>query len=154
MRAFLVASAACVGLVNAVLYSLVSDNTLDPFFEPRLGPPSLLLLYALCAVFVGLAISGALLTFAERDLLGPFFARYGLMVLSVCVGGTVLAPFLTTIALFFDEEAYTPANTTELLSAILFSALPGGVLGAAEGVVLGFPLAGLLGMFRNGAATR
>lgn len=149
MRVFLLAAAALVGLANAALYSLISDNSLDRFSEMRLGPPSLLLLYALCAVFVGLAISGVLLLLAERDLRDRFFARYGLMVLSVCVGGTVLAPFLTTITFIFDRVAYAPTNTSELLSAILFSALPGGVLGATEGVVLGFPLAGLLGMVRG-----
>lgn len=155
MRAFLLAAAALVGLANAALYSLVSDNNLDRLFEARLGaPPSLLLLYALCAVFVGLVISGVLVLLAERHLREGFFARYGLMVLSVCAGGVILAPFLTAVTFFFDREAYAPATTSGLLSAILFSALPGGVLGAAEGVVLGFPLAALLGMFRDEAGAR
>lgn len=149
MRAFLVVAAALVGLANAILYSLVSDNNLDRLFELEAGPPSLLLLYVLCAVFVGLAISGVLLMLAERDLREGFFARYGLMVLSVCAGGVVLAPFLTTVTFFFDAQAYAPATTSRLLSAILFSALPGGVLGATEGVVLGLPLAALLGLFRG-----
>ncbi len=142
-------AAALVGLANAILYSLVSDNNLDRLFELEAGPPSLLLLYVLCAVFVGLAISGVLLMLAERDLREGFFARYGLMVLSVCAGGVVLAPFLTTVTFFFDAQAYAPATTSRLLSAILFSALPGGVLGATEGVVLGLPLAALLGLFRG-----
>ena len=149
MRVFLLAAAVVVGLANAALYGLISDNDLDLLLELRPGPPSLLLLYALCAVFVGIAISGALLLLAGRDLQERFFARYGLMVLSVCAGGAILAPFLTTVTLFLDQESYAPANTSELLSAILFSVLPGGVLGAAEGVILGFPLAGLLGMFRD-----
>lgn len=149
MRAFLLAASALVGLANAVLYSLVSDNNLDRLFEPQPGPPSLLLLYVLCAVFVGLAISGVLVLLAERDLREGFFARYGLMVLSVCAGGVILAPLLTTVKFFFDAAAYVPATTSELLSAILFSALPGGVLGATEGVILGFPLAALLGVFRG-----
>lgn len=150
----MLAAAALVGLANATLYSLVSDNDLDRLSGLRLGAPSLLLLFALCAVFVGFAICGALLLLAERDLREGFFARYGLMVLSVCVGGAVLAPFLTTITFFFDKEAYPPTSTPELLSAILFSALPGGVLGATEGVILGFPLAGLLGVFRGETESR
>ncbi len=154
MRAFLLAAAALVGLANATLYSLISDNSLDRLFELRPGPPALFLMYALCGVFVGIAISGVLLLVAERDLRDRFFARYGLMVLSVCIGGMVLSPFLTTVMFFFDNEAYMPTSTSELLSAILFSTLPGGVLGAAEGVVLGLPLAGLLGRFRDETDTR
>ncbi len=76
------------------------------------------------------------------------------MVLSVCIGGMVLSPFLTTVTFYFDNEAYVPTSTSELLPAILFSTLPGGVLGAAEGVVLGFPLAGLLGIFRDATDAR
>src|SRR5215204_5080611 len=97
MRIFLMAVAVLVGIANATLYSLIGNNTFDNLFEWQRDPWSLYVLYALCAVFVGLLVSGSLLKFAEEELQERFFARYGVLVLAICLGGAVLAMFLTTI---------------------------------------------------------
>ena len=40
-----------------------------------------------------------------------------------------------------------PSRPPEILYTAVFAVVAGGVLGATEGVVLAFPLAGLLGLF-------
>jgi len=86
MRLFLLVAAVTVGVANATLYSFIGNNTFDNLFEWRRDPWSLYMLYAFTAIFVGLLISGTLLRFAEGVLRETFFARYGLMVLTICAG--------------------------------------------------------------------
>jgi hypothetical protein len=148
------AAAMLVGLANATMYSLFGNNTFDNLFEWRIDPWPLYLMYALCAVFVGLLISGGILKFAERDLRDRFFARYGLMVLAICIGGAILAVFLTTATFMFDETAYVPRRISETFYTLALVTIPGAMLGAIEGVVLAFPLAWLLGLFRKRASPR
>ena len=147
MRIFLMAVAVLVGLANATLYSLIGNNTFDNLFAWQRDPWSLYLLYAFTAVFVGLLISGTLLRFAEDILRETFFARYGLMVLTMCIGGTVLAVFLTTITFMFDPDAVTPSRISEASYTLALVTVPGAMLGAIEGAVLALPLAWLLGLF-------
>lgn len=147
MRIFLIVAAVLVGLANATLYSLIGNNTFDNLFEWQRDPWSLYVLYALCAVFVGLLISGSALRFAEDDLQDRFFARYGVMVLAICLGGAVLAVFLTLATFMFDERSYVPGRVSETFYSLAMVAIPGAMLGAVEGVVLAFPLAWLLGLF-------
>ncbi len=149
MHVFLIAAAVLVGLANATLYSAFGDSAWGGPFVWRLEPWPLSAAYALCAVLTGLVVSGALLLFVSQDLQGSFFARYGLMVLAICLGGAMLATLLIAITFAFGDEVYVPSRTSELLYAIAFSAIPGGVLGAVEGVVLAFPLAATLGLFRG-----
>lgn len=149
MRIFLMAAAVVVGLANATLYSLIGNNTFDDLFEWQTDPWSLYVMYALCAVFVGLLISGGLLKFAEGDLQDRFFARYGVMVLAICIGGAMLAIFLTTATFMFDEKAYVPRRVSETFYTLALVTIPGAMLGAIEGVVLAFPLAWILGLFRK-----
>ncbi len=150
MRIFLIAAAVLVGVANATLYSLIGNNTFDNLFDWQRDPWPLYLLYAFSAVFVGLLISGGLLRFAEGVIREEtFFARYGLMVLTICLGGAVLAVFLTTITFLFDNNALTPTRFSEAFYALAFVTIPGGMLGAVEGVVLAFPLAWLLGLFKK-----
>jgi hypothetical protein len=152
MRVFLMAAAVLVGIANATLYSLIGNNTFDNLFEWQRDPWSLYLLYAATALFVGLLTSGTLLRFAEDVLRETFFARYGLMVLTICAGGAVLAVFLTTISFLFDPDAVTPTRITETVLTLARVAVPGAMLGAIEGVVLAFPLAWLLGLFKKRGA--
>ena len=149
MRIFLMAAAVAVGLANATLYSLIGNNTFDDLFAWQTDPWSLYVMYALCAVFVGLLISGGLLKFAEGDLQDRFFARYGVMVLAICIGGAMLAIFLTTATFMFDENAYVPRRVSETFYTLALVTIPGAMLGAIEGVVLAFPLAWVLGLFRK-----
>jgi hypothetical protein len=147
MRIFLMVSAVLVGLANATLYSLIGNNTFDNLFEWQRDPWSLYLLYALSAVFVGLLISAVILRFAEGDLQDRFFARYGVMVVAICIGGAVLAIVLTTVTFLFDARAYVPSRISEVAYSLAMVSIPGAMLGAVEGVVLALPLAWLLGLF-------
>jgi|SRR5215213_7676884 hypothetical protein len=149
MRLFLLVAAVTVGVANATLYSFIGNNTFDNLFEWRRDPWSLYMLYAFTAIFVGLLISGTLLRFAEGVLRETFFARYGLMVLTICAGGAVLAVFLTTISFMFDPAAVAPTRISQTVVTLGMVMVPGAILGATEGVVLAFPLAWLLGLFKK-----
>ena len=149
MRLFLLVAAIVVGIANATLYSFIGNNTFDNLFEWQRDPWSLYLLYTFTAVFVGLMISGILLRFAEAVLRETFFARYGLMVLTICAGGAVLAVFLTTVTFMFDPEAVAPTHISQTTYTLAKVTIPGAMLGAIEGVILAFPLAALLGLFKK-----
>jgi hypothetical protein len=152
MRLFLLVAAVVVGVANATLYSLIGNNTFDNLFEWTRDPWSLYMLYAFTGMFVGLLISGTLLRFAEDVLRDSFFARYGLMVLTICAGGAVLAVFLTTITFMFDPAAVVPTRISQTTYTLAMVAVLGAMLGAIEGVVLAFPLAWLLGLFKKAGA--
>jgi hypothetical protein len=152
MRIFLMVAAVLVGVANATLYSLIGNNTLDNLFDWQRDPWPLYLLYAISGVFVGLLIAGGLLRFAEGILRETFFARYGLMVLTICIAGAILAVFLTTITFLFDDEALAPKGFSEASYALAFVTIPGAMLGAIEGAVLAFPLAWVLGLFKKRGA--
>ena len=152
MRLFVLVAAVVVGVANATLYSFIGNNTFDNLFEWQRDPWSLYMLYAFTAIFVGLLISGTLLRFAEDVLRDSFFARYGLMVLTISVGGAVLAVFLTTISFMFDPAAVAPTRISQTTYTLAKVTVPGAMLGAIEGVVLAFPLAWLLGLFKKRSA--
>ena len=152
MRLCLLVAAVVVGVANATLYSFIGNNTFDNLFEWQRDPWSLYMLYAFTAVFVGLLISGTLLRFAEDVLRDSFFARYGLMVLTICVGGVVLAVFLTMITFLFDPNAVAPSRIGQTTYTLAMVTIPGAMLGAIEGIVLAFPLAWLLGLFKKQSA--
>src|ERR671911_237452 len=152
MRLFLLVAAVVVGVANATLYSFIGNNTFDNLFEWQRDPWSLYMLYAFTAVFVGLLISGTLLRFAEDVMRDSFFARYGLMVLTICVGGVVLAVFLTMITFLFDPNSVAPSRLSQTTYTLAMVTVPGATLGAIEGVVLAFPLAWLLGLFKKQSA--
>jgi uncharacterized membrane protein AbrB (regulator of aidB expression) len=145
------AAAVLIALANAILYSLIGNNTFTNLFDFHLDPWSLSAMYVLCAVFAGLLVAGGLIRFAEKILRETFFARYGLMVLAICIGGAVLAILLTGITFLFDDAAYVPRGISETAYTLLLVTLPGATLGAIEGVVLAFPLAWLLGRLQRRA---
>ena len=144
------AAAVLIALANAIMYSLIGNNTFSNLFDFHLDPWSLSAMYVLCAVFAGLLVAGGLIGFAEKILRETFFARYGLMVLAICIGGAVLAILLTTITFLFDEAAYAPRGTLETTYTLALVTIPGATLGAIEGVILAFPLAWLLGRLGEG----
>ena len=151
MRIFLMAAAVLIALANAILYSLIGNNTFTNLFDFHLDPWSLSALYVLCAIFAGLLVAGGLIGFAEKVLEETFFARYGVMVLAICIGGAMLAILLTTVTYLFDEAAYVPRATSETIYTLVLVTIPGATLGAIEGVILAFPLAWLLGLFEDRA---
>jgi len=149
MRIFLMVAAVLIALANATLYSLIGNNTFSNLFDIHPDPWSLSAMYALCAVFVGLLVAGGILAFAQKVLRESFFARYGLMVLAICIGGAALAILLTTITFLFDAAAYVPRGISETSYTLALVTIPGATLGAIEGVILAFPLAWLLGLLRE-----
>ena len=149
MRIFLMAAAVLIALSNAILYSLIGNNTFTNLFDFHLDPWSLCALYALCAIFAGLMVAGVLISLAEKILRESFFARYGLLVLAICIGGAALAILLTTVTFLFDDAAYVPRATSETIYTLVLVTIPGATLGAIEGVILAFPLAWLLGLFKE-----
>ena len=138
------AAAVLIALANAILYSLIGNNTFSNLFDFHLDPWYLSSMYVLCGVFVGLLVAGGLIAFAEKVLRETFFARYGLMVLAICIGGAVLAILLTTVTFLFDEAAYVPRGAAETAYTFLLVTIGGATLGAIEGVILAFPMAWLL----------
>lgn len=146
MRLLLSIVAVMLGLANSVLYNLFGDDgSMGPFgWEFQQWPQSAL--YALTGVVAGLLISGAFMRFARSELGGSFFGRYGLMVLAVCLGGAAMGPLLVFATILLGTDVFVPSRPSEFASVALFSIVAGWVIGAVEGVVLGFPLAGLLGM--------
>ena len=140
------AAAVLIALANAILYSLIGNNTFTNLFDFHLDPWSLSAMYVLCAVFAGLLVAGGLIGFAEKVLRESFFARYGLMVLAICIGGAMLAILVTTVTYLFDDAAYVPRGLTEATYTLVLVTIPGATLGAIEGVILAFPLAWLLGL--------
>jgi hypothetical protein len=149
MRILLMAAAVLIALANAILYSLIGNNTFTNLFDFHLDPWSLSALYVLCAIFAGLLVAGGLIGFAEKVLGESFFARYGVMVLAICIGGAMLAILLTTVTYLFDDAAYVPRATSETIYTLVLVTIPGATLGAIEGVILAFPLAWLLGLFKE-----
>jgi hypothetical protein len=149
MRIFLMAAAVLIALANAILYSLIGNNTFTNLFDFHLDPWSLSALYVLCAIFAGLLVAGGLIGFAEKVLGESFFARYGVMVLAICIGGAMLAILLTTVTYLFDDAAYVPRAASETIYTLVLVTIPGATLGAIEGVILAFPLAWLLGLFKE-----
>ena len=135
-----------IALANAVMYSLIGNNTFTNLFDFHLDPLTLSALYVLCAVFAGLLVAGGLIAYAEKVLRETYFARYGLMVLAICLGGAALAILLTTVTFLFDDAAYVPRGTSETVYTLVLVTIPGATLGAIEGVILAFPLAWLLGL--------
>ena len=129
-------SAVLVGLANVLVVSLAGGGELGNALRWNLDPwwPHNAL-YALCATVAGLVVSSVFLRFARRELRGTFFARYGFMVLAICLGGVLLYGSPLTIT----------ERLVEVSSRLPLTVVAGGVLGVAEGVVLAFPLAAVLG---------
>jgi hypothetical protein len=154
VAAFVRISAVLVGMANMFLLSLAGDGELGRAFVLNLDPwwPHNFL-YALAAVFAGLLVSSITLRFAQRELEGSSFARYGVMVLAICLGGAVLSVLLRASDILFDEREPMPQGL-EILYDIALPAVAGGIVGLIEGVYLAFPLSWLLGMFGDRTAER
>ncbi len=145
-------AAVFIGFANATVFALISDKPLEDAFSYFLGDlPQwpVIILYAISAIGAGLLISAVVLKFMQSSLRGSFFARYGVMVLAVCLGGVLLSVFLSAVTYAFEDHLTVTKRITWALSSVPFTAVAGGVLGASEGVILAFPLAAVLGRFRT-----
>ena len=64
----------------------------------------------------------------RRDLQGSFFARYGLMVLALCIGGVVLS-LLTAVTGSLDDGVMVTSRSLEILQLAVFALVVGGYIG-------------------------
>jgi hypothetical protein len=62
----------------------------------------------------------------RRDLQGSFFARYGLMVLALCIGGVELS-LLTAVTGSLDDGVMVPSRPLETLQLAVYALVVGGV---------------------------
>ena len=85
-------------------------------------------LYAVSAIMAGLSGSGVFLRFMRRDLQGSFFARYGLVVLALCIGGVVLS-LLTAVTGSLDDGVMVPSRPLETLQLAVYALVVGGYIG-------------------------
>ena len=145
-------AAVLIGFANIAVFVLISDKPLEDassYFLGDLPQWPVIVLYAISAIGAGLLISAVVLEFMQSGLRGCFFARYGVMVLAVCLGGMLLSVLLSAVTYAFEDHLTVTRRITWALSSAPFTAVAGGVLGAAEGVILAFPLAAILGRFRT-----
>lgn len=152
MDTFVRLSAILVGLTNAAVFALGADKPLDDAFLYLLGelPPwPLVALYALSAILAGLLASEIVLRFVQGGLRGDFYARHLTMVLAVSVGGMLLGKFLVSVSALTNGAVPMPDRLVGVLVATPIAGFVGGWLGFAEGLLLGFPLAVVLGLFRG-----
>lgn len=152
VAAFVRIAGVLLGMANAAMYTLTADKPLDDaflYFFGDIPPWPVIFLYAISAAGAGLLTSAVVLRFMQPGLRGNFFARYGVMVLAVCLGGAVLSVLLSALTYSFDDHLSAINRITWAVSSLPFDVVAGGVLGAAEGVILAFPLAAMLGLFRG-----
>jgi hypothetical protein len=143
-------SAVSVGLANlAVLAGLFDSDSPLRRGEVAVGealPPVLILVVA------GLLTSEIVLrTF--KPLREKFFERYSFTVLAVCLGGMLMGGLLAGLFALNGVLFPKPSTILQGIVAALMSGLVGAAfglgLGLAEGLVLAFPIAAILGLFRS-----
>lgn len=106
---------------------------------------------SLLAVVAGLVASEVVLRLGRPALGGRFAARYGITLLGMCLGGALLGGSSLALGLLNNQPGIqygaggVPLLVYAALAYGLIAAVVGGVLGALEGLVLGFPLAAILG---------
>lgn len=143
--------AVLVGLANlAVLAALNGVDAGD-----RVGSAIWEVLPPVLAVVVaGFVTSEIVLRwFKSLALAERFFARYGTAVFTLCFGGAIMGGMLVFVLILNDALIpglpATPEQIVPALLVILAGAAFGLALGLAEGVILAFPLAVILGRFSD-----
>ena len=145
MAAFLRITAILVGLANLIFFTAMGD------FPPvRVGDVAWLQVFALVlvAVVAGLLISELLLGPMRRFLEGAFFWRYAAIAFGVCLGGAVSGALLPLSALI-DLSPPLAERAGIALAGAVYIGIGGTLVGLVEGLVLAFPLAALLDLFRD-----
>ena len=98
-------------------------------------------LLLLASVVAGLLVAEVLLRLMRPALEGEFPLRYVVIVFGVLLGGVLLGAFLGFLMGLGTLEG--------AIGGAVLGAMVGGVLGLGEGLILAFPLAAVLGLFRN-----
>lgn len=166
MRWFVRATAVFVGLANAgtaFVLSALWDDAPGKFVDV---PWIQVLLPVVAVVVAGLATSEIVLRwFGPANLLASRFARrYFFVVLAVCLGGVLmgfLLGYVITLNAVLSGPMSSVSGPVEVLEWMLRALGPGLVgvvlglgLGLAEGLILAFPLAAMLGKFASGGQPR
>ena len=142
---FVRAAAVLVGLANVLVIG-------DPRGVIGEDGPPLLGTFLLAAV-AGLVASEIVLRLGRPALSGAFFARYGLTVLGMCLGGAAFGGLSIAVGVLASQPGTQDAGPEVALALYaalaygLIAAVVGGVLGVLEGLVLGVPMAAILGRF-------
>ena len=144
---FVRAVAVLVGLANAIfigeprnVFAASEGLTLAPLFGALL-----------LAAVAGLLASEIVLRVGRPALSGGFFTRYGIAVLGLCLGGAILGGSSVALGLLTGQPGtqntggVDPILLWAALAYGLIAAVVGGVMGALEGLILGLPLATMLG---------
>jgi hypothetical protein len=120
------------------------------------GWPSLLLNLCFMAA-IGLLSAEAAFRLLGSLMKRDFFARYGAMVAALCFGGLLDGATTSFVfgAVYLDTAnafAYVPGIVNRVIGGLIVEipgAVGGGAAGLVEDLILGFPLAAILGLFAN-----
>lgn len=151
MVMFVRVAAVFIGMANLVAYLLISSSEALVGDDAGEGPgwPYLLLL-GLFSVLVGLLTAEILLRLPGPILEGSFLRRYAAAVLGCCVGGVLsVVPWTVVIisyATLTSQEAFSVSTSLALGG---YFAVCAGLLGLAEGLFFGVPLAFISGCLRT-----
>jgi hypothetical protein len=106
-----------------------------------------LLSFVLVPSVLGLAAAEISLRLAAKALRGSFLERYAALAAKVWIGGMLCGVALASGGVLRDEALGVIGTLGFGTVASLWGIVCGGVLGLAEGLVLGLPLAALVGSF-------
>jgi hypothetical protein len=105
------------------------------------------LTFFLLPTALGLASAEVALRHAAKALRGGFLDRYAAMAATVWMGGMLCGVALASGGVLRDEALGIGGTVGFGAVASLWGIVCGGALGLAEGLVLGLPLAAVLGAF-------
>ena len=152
MAAFVRVSAVLVGTINVLVVLATGLWLAATGAEELEGLNGYHVLLGLSvATAAGLTAAEVILRIARQALLGRFFSRYAAVALGICLGGalTVLIP-----ALLIGVPVGIAEPSGNVLLPVVMLTVCGGLAGLIEGMVLAFPLAGLLRIFRSPAVAQ
>lgn len=148
MGFFVRAVAVFVGLLNTYLAEGGGDLT-----APLKVDPAGFLRVVVVAIVAGLLAAEVVLRVMRPALEGKFLFRYAVMVLAVQLGG-LLVGTLMGFAILLDSTFSLAERVPMALVVAFVGSLWGGVIGTVEGLIFAFPLAVILGLFRNNNGSR
>ena len=151
MTTFSRLAAIFVGMANLAVLAWLSDNS-----HIRRGDVAWWIetLPAMLIVVIAGLVTSEIVLRRSKPLREKFSDRYGVMLFAVGLGGMLMGGLLA--GLFALNGVLCPGLSTiperilvALLSGLVDAAF-GLELGLAEGLILAFPLAAILGLLRNG----
>jgi hypothetical protein len=152
MKVFLRVAAVLVALGNLCVLGGAAGNPT----ELESYNWSQLLLNLFVVTFLALAVAEVLIRWGRPLLEGGFFARYAAMAEVVFIGGMAYGALLAFWGGFLEVPPEASNSVPDLMDRIFgglvvgaVGALMGALVGVAEGLILGFPLAAILGLLRT-----